>query len=195
MKHVCFSLTVLLLGLSGCSEASLVGSESNDQDRTFDNLAMSKNTDHYVPITISRTTSSSTWGEVPPNDVFPFEMGVTCTQDTDYDPFEIELWMATEGQNWHLGATKTYTNFCVDFAPQPWALRGKSIWVAANGDQIFLDFAGDCTQVNACDEFVAYLTVTGGTGRFENAHTPPGEPLVETNGEIVGLISSVGSSK
>lgn len=104
----------------------------------------------------------------------------------------------------HLGKIDVYFSHCSYFIldqSNPTFVDGYGITTAANGDQIFGTYYGYLTGP---DEFVDVVTLTNGTGRFENisgSFTEYGKVAFtsETSFDyeitIEGEISSVGSSK
>ena len=75
------------------------------------------------------------------------------------------------GQAAHLGQSTFVANATVNFStPPPFAIAGNAVFTAANGDQFYTQFTGTNTPTgNGTSRGVIYHTVTGGTGRFENA--------------------------
>ena len=92
----------------------------------------------------------------------------------------------------HLGKTSYSSNFTVTLTgPTTFTLAGTQTLVAANGDRLFLSFTGTGTFTGPfapgqTSETMVTYTVTGGTGRFEDASgTLTGAVLTEVN-SVVG---------
>ncbi|MDH3711901.1 MAG: hypothetical protein OER04_18580, partial [Cyclobacteriaceae bacterium] len=86
---------------------------------------------------------------------------------------ELEIFNRKEAIASHLGTVTGFENSC--FNPSNFEVSVQGVNIAANGDSFF--FEALCSFISPTD-FSCDLTVTGGTGRFENASTPPGEPIV-----------------
>ena len=71
----------------------------------------------------------------------------------------------------HLGkSTFEATSYVTVSFPAPFAVSGERTITAANGDQLFTTFTGTSTPVvNGMNGADLVETITGGTGRFENA--------------------------
>jgi hypothetical protein len=75
----------------------------------------------------------------------------------------------------HLGKTSYSSNFAVTLTgPNTFTIAGMQTLVAANGDMLFLSFTGTGTFTGAfgpgqTSETMVIYTVTGGTGRFDDA--------------------------
>jgi hypothetical protein len=70
----------------------------------------------------------------------------------------------------HLGRfTMTY-ELEVNLLTLPFETSGTAVFTAANGDQLFTDIVGLGTPINEDENSIVELhTITGGTGRFEEA--------------------------
>jgi acyl-coenzyme A thioesterase PaaI-like protein len=75
------------------------------------------------------------------------------------------------GHATHLGKSVFVANATVNLTtPPPFAIAGTAVFTAANGDQFYTRFTGTNTPTgNGTSRGVLYHTITGGTGRFENA--------------------------
>ncbi len=72
----------------------------------------------------------------------------------------------------HIGKATLLAYPTINFTtPPPFAVRGTLVITAANGDEIFASFTGTRSVPNATGSFTinATYTITGGTGRFQNA--------------------------
>jgi hypothetical protein len=74
----------------------------------------------------------------------------------------------------HLGKTSYSSNFAVTLTgPNTFTITGTQTLVAANGDMLFLSFTGTGTftpfGTGQTSEAMLTYTVTGGTGRFDDA--------------------------
>ena len=108
------------------------------------------------------------------------------------------------GQATHLGNYTWESTHNVNVCSSPFVVTGGSVTLtAANGDQLYGTYTGtshfiDATPVLAFD---ITITITGGTGRFENATGTievTGEADTSTGSSTAtmdGTISSVGSNK
>lgn len=181
---ICISLGLLI----GCTDGLLDArperaSEEMSQPMEGPSLAMKRI--KYVPYR-ERGTLTPTMDPRA-------DLGAACEEGA------FEVFNRKEGIASHLGRITGFENACVDATTFGAKVLGVNF--AANGDRIF--FMALC-RAPTPGAFVCELTVTGGTGRFENASTPPGEPVV-VDGTIdfatgiaefssKGKISSVGSS-
>jgi len=75
------------------------------------------------------------------------------------------------GHATHLGRSVFVANAIVNFStPPPFAITGTAVFTAANGDQFYTRFTGTNTPTgNGTSRGVINHTITGGTGRFEDA--------------------------
>lgn len=75
------------------------------------------------------------------------------------------------GHATHLGASTFVANATVNFnTPPPFAISGTAVFTAANGDQFFTSFTGlSIPTGNGNSRGIINHTITGGTGRFEDA--------------------------
>jgi hypothetical protein len=75
------------------------------------------------------------------------------------------------GQATHIGKSMFVAEARVNFSvPPPFPLSGTAIFTAANGDQFFTQFTGTNTPTGpGTSRGLITHTITGGTGRFENA--------------------------
>lgn len=161
----------LAVGWLGCTASDPVGVATEE---TF-----SKNEVHYVPLRTEAIDTPATAEEV--------DLGVECAAG------EMELYATTTGFGTHLGTFTGVMDTCVN--PTTLDFWGKRVSYAANGDELHSRYQGNFMAV----PLTAEVTLIGGTGRFVNAHNPPGEPVIATKVDgvttSVGRISSVGSSK
>ena len=74
------------------------------------------------------------------------------------------------GHATHLGKSRFEMSNTVNFTTMPFTLDGTATFYAANGDQIFTTVSGTSTP-NSDGSATAVIenTITGGTGRFQNA--------------------------
>jgi hypothetical protein len=93
----------------------------------------------------------------------------------------------------HLGKTSYSSNFAVTLTgPTTFTIAGTQTLVAANGDMLFLSFTGTGTFTGAfgpgqTSQTMVIYTVTGGTGRFDDASgTLTGTVL----GEVVSVVGA-----
>ena len=118
----------------------------------------------------------------------------TTTVDVATTPFP----GSTEGtaRFSHLGKTSYSSEFAVTITgPDSFTIVGTQTVVAANGDMLFLSFTGTGSFAGAfgpgqtTDTTLSY-TVTGGTGRFDDASgTLTGRVL----GEVVSVVGATGT--
>lgn len=192
MKCLNLLLVLLLLGFFGCTDGNLL--EVDSETASFLTQPspggdfMAKNTVHFVPIKGK--------GFVQPTTDPRADLGVVC------EVGEIEYVKRADLIATHIGNYTYFANGCFDGTT--FAIYEFGISTAANGDTFFWEAEGRFIPPSF-DLVVGEITVTGGTGRFENASTPPGEPWIfESKHDWVtytsevtwtGRISSVGSSK
>src|ERR687892_135935 len=96
----------------------------------------------------------------------------------------------------HLGKTSYSSTFGVTLTgPNTFTIAGTQTFVAANGDMLFLSFTGMGTFTGPfapgqTTETTANYTVTGGTGRFDDASgTLTGTVL----GEVASVVGATGT--
>ena len=96
----------------------------------------------------------------------------------------------------HLGKTSYSSNFAVTLTgPNSFTIAGTQTLVAANGDMLFMSFTGTGTFVGPfapgqTTETNLSYTVTGGTGRFDDATgTATGRVL----GEVTSVVGATGT--
>lgn len=103
----------------------------------------------------------------------------------------------------HAGAvTSTFNGTLTFTSPSTFTFTGPATLVAANGDELFGDLSGTGTLTPSGSVLVHELTVTGGTGRFEDASgtltgtttnvlVSPGPPsnVFDTESSLEGTIS------
>jgi hypothetical protein len=107
------------------------------------------------------------------------------------------------GQATHLGNYTWASTHTVNLCTTPFTVSGGSVTLtAANGDQLYGDYAGTSHFVDATIlAFEITITITDGTGRFANASgSIEVTGLVDTVADVStatmeGSISSVGSNK
>jgi hypothetical protein len=75
------------------------------------------------------------------------------------------------GQATHLGQSTFSVVSTVDMTtPPPFSQGGTGAFVAANGDELYVSFTGTATpDGQGNNALIILFTVTGGSGRFENA--------------------------
>jgi hypothetical protein len=99
------------------------------------------------------------------------------------------------GNATHLGASEFVATATVYLTPPPpFLIVGTVIFTAANGDQLFASYTGTSMPVaGAPNNVLLTYTVTGGTGRFENATGSfTGVPVVPV-GALTGTITLEGN--
>ena len=180
---VVLCLLALALLLFGCGQE--MPTEVNVLEK-MDAATLAKNIVKYVPYRERGTLMPTT---DPRADL-----------DVECEVGEFEIFNRKDGQATHLGTIIGFENSC--FNPSTGEVRVRGVNIGANGDSF--SFEALCSFTSPTD-FICDLTVTGGTGRFENASTPPGEPIVVVGTfdpatftsvyTSSGRISSVGSSK
>ena len=96
----------------------------------------------------------------------------------------------------HLGKTSYSSSFTFTLTgPDTFTIAGTQTLVAANGDELFLSFTGTGTFAGAfaagqTSEVTAVYTVTGGTGRFDDASgTLTGTVFTE----LVSVVGPIGT--
>ena len=118
------------------------------------------------------------------------------------DPTVVFVVTEGEGQLTHLGHftfVSPHTSGLLDFS-----IEGTQNFTAANGDELYADIAGQLEPVVAEDGRVLLVgtvngTITGGTGRFENAtgtyefHIVFDTTTAASTGEFGGEISFAGN--
>lgn len=169
--------------LVSCSVEKL---SEEDAGINFQSLVKAKGTIKYVPYKESGTLSPTTEPDA--------DFGIECEGDL------FEIFNKKTGKASHLGTIIGFENSCVNFATGEVSVTGVNI--ASNGDRLY--FEAFCGFTSPTD-FICELTITGGSGRFENASNPPGEPIIVegifdpatgvSKYNSHGRISSVGSSK
>jgi hypothetical protein len=99
----------------------------------------------------------------------PFKGSFTIAGQVLQPPPNLHQILSGEGNATHLGNMSFSSDVyvAVTGAP-PFQVNGTAVFTAANGDQFFTSVSGLSTPA---DEVVARIThtITGGTGRFENA--------------------------
>jgi hypothetical protein len=171
MKHI-YSIIMtasLSLAVIGCSDSGLVDVESDGESQALssETATLGKSEVKYVPYKET--------GEFPDPAPVPFEdVGMVCTS-AEVENKSVGYITAT-----HFGRVPAINHLCTDFSTGVSRVHTKIL--ANNGDHLLkqavcvLDFS-DFTY--RCE-----IVVIGGSGRFEHASTPPGEPIIK-----VGQIS------
>jgi hypothetical protein len=90
------------------------------------------------------------------------------------------------GEATHLGRFTLLSEFTV-IPPPVSTASGTATWIAANGDEIFTTVAGQAVITFPTAALVETHTITGGTGRFDEAS---GTLVVERSLNIPTLVSS-----
>lgn len=172
------------LGITGCSVENL-SDETGIQNLKADGMVKAKAV-KYIPY--------KERGTLAPTADPGADLGVECAEGL------LEIFNQKSALASHMGNIEGYENSCVNLETGEVSVTGVNI--AANGDQLF--FSAECGFVSATD-FFCDLIINGGTGRFENATSPPGEPIIVegtfdpatgmSTYESHGKISSLGSSK
>jgi hypothetical protein len=126
----------------------------------------------------------------------PFKGFYTTTAQRLQPPPIIQERITGTGQATYLGQSTFVATVTVNLTTAPpFAVSGTAVFTAANGDQFYTHFAGTSTpNADGTSTGVLHHTVTGGTGRFENAtgnitgvvHVNPASPTnsVVYTGEI-----------
>ena len=101
----------------------------------------------------------------------PFKGSYTTTMVLLQPPPNLKQLVSGTGIASHLGISTFEAISYVTVLPQPpFTVTGTRTITAANGDQIFTTFSGTSTPVvNGMNGADLHETITGGTGRFENA--------------------------
>lgn len=75
------------------------------------------------------------------------------------------------GQSSHLGKGTFVANSVANLTtPPPFSLGGTAVFTSANGDEFYTSFVGTATPVGSgANDIEMHHTITGGTGRFEDA--------------------------
>ena len=152
-------------------------------------------TKHLVPLLAALMLAFATQG-VQASDAVPYKgSGAGATVDAVPDPGGLLLSVLVEG---HATLTGNFVREeSVVFDPVAGTLSGTFVTTAANGDQIFGTITG---QFISPTMVVGTNTLTGGTGRFENATGQTTFSLVTEDGvhftvEFNGRLSSVGANQ
>ncbi|MFC0774058.1 hypothetical protein [Terrimonas alba] len=101
----------------------------------------------------------------------PFKGSYPTTREILSPPPLLQARITGIGQASHLGQSKFIIQSTINFTtPPPFQLTGASTFYAANGDTFYTVFTGTSTPL-ADGTFLAIFnhTITGGTGRFQNA--------------------------
>ncbi len=186
MKYLNLLLTFLLLCMLGCSGDSLLGVQVDDQAADTETVAAAKKTVKMVPFKGTLAGPGS----------------IDLTR-TDCPGGTVPVRGEGSGQATHVGrfdATFSHCSFFFLDPTNPHYVDGRATIIAANGDEIHATYYG---YVTGPDTFVDFATITGGTGRFENArgsYVEYGTFVLTAEGfdyeiSFEGEISSVGSSK
>jgi hypothetical protein len=94
----------------------------------------------------------------------------TATPIDPADPLHLLAHLIADGQSTQLGAFSYDFPHTVDRSVRPSKGEGKSVFTAANGDEVFADIEGEATLiVVGLLHGVEVGTIKGGTGRFKNA--------------------------
>ncbi len=203
----CVLLTTLILG---CDSVAPNAPDYASATESTDSFA-AKKTVKMVPLKGSFT---SVFQFPPPSDI---PVLVDCG-----GPPLVTIAARDEINLTHLGNSTSFTTHCGDVSglpdPNIPLINGIGILQAANGDEVHFEYEGDLVASFVCGVPVVFetnATITGGTGRFENASgafkttgsqlpfrilttgefCPPSDPppgFLEVS--IDGQISSVGSS-
>ena len=99
------------------------------------------------------------------------------------------------GQSSHLGRGSFVAYSTVNFTtPPPFYLGGTAVFTAANGDEFYTTFTGTATPTGTgSNEVEMHHTITGGTGRFENASGTIDGYTIATPGHANGYVTYEGS--
>jgi hypothetical protein len=104
--------------------------------------------------------------------VVPFKAGFETVSVVLAPPPKLQLLSTGNGIGSHIGNATLIAYPTIDLAtPPPFSVSGPLVITAANGDELFASFAGTRSAPDVTGTFVinATYTISGGTGRFENA--------------------------
>lgn len=194
MRKTTLLIHTIVISFIACAFL-LTGCESTMVSETQDELL----TDN----SITEMSSVKTSKMIPYKGIFSGSGGYDASR-TDCPEGTLPISGTGSGVVSHVGKVDVYYSHCSYFLVDqnnPTYIDGYGITTAANGDQIFGTYTGSITGF---DSFIDIVTITGGTGRFENisgSFIEYGEVALtsETTFDYVitmeGEISSVGSGK
>jgi len=110
----------------------------------------------------------------------PFKATFNNVSQVLAPPPIVQIQISGEGIGSHIGKATLVANVTVNLTTRPpFSINGTAVITAANGDQIFFSVTGSRTAADATGAYTGTTTntITGGTGRFENA-----------SGSFVGII-------
>src|SRR5512133_2639243 len=110
----------------------------------------------------------------------PFSDHVTGT--TVLDLGDLSFTGDTTGVASHLGKVTLHVEGVVTpTGPNTFTIAGSTVFVAANGDELFATFSGSGTvDASGSSQGTVITTFTGGTGRFANASGSGSGPFTQT---------------
>ena len=125
----------------------------------------------------------------------PFKGSYTTNAQILSGPPMLQQRITGVGHSSHLGKSEFVANTTLNLTtPPPFSLGGTAVFTAANGDQIFTSFSGTATpNMQGQNEVEMTHTITGGTGRFENASGTFTGYTVAVPGHSTGFITNEGT--
>lgn len=139
------------------------------------------------------------WNVNPSSNNQPAEMPIKGAYHTSSQILSGPPMLSTQitgiGQSSHLGRGSFVAYSTVNFTtPPPFSLGGTAVFTAANGDEFYTTFTGTATPTGTgSNEIEMHHTITGGTGRFENASGTIDGYTIATPGHANGYVTYEGS--
>jgi hypothetical protein len=101
----------------------------------------------------------------------PFKASFNNVSQVLAPPPIVQIQITGEGRGSHIGKATLVANLKVNVTTTPlFTISGTAVITAANGDQIFFSvISSRAANVTGAYTHISYNTVTGGTGRFEDA--------------------------
>jgi hypothetical protein len=127
--------------------------------------------------------------------VVPIKGKYTTTANILVGPPILEQEITGHGQSSHLGKSIFVAYSTINLTtPPPFQISGTAIFTAANRDAFYTSFAGTATPNNqGANNVVMTHTITGGTGRFDNATGTFVGNTVAVPGHAEGFITYEGT--
>jgi predicted small secreted protein len=194
MKKATLMIHAMIISFVACAFL-LAGCESTMVSETQDELLTGNS--------ITEMSSVKTIKMVPYKGIISGSGSLDLSRE-DCPPGTLPISGTGTGVASHVGKVDIYFSHCSYFLVDPTNFTyvdGYGITTAANGDQIFGTYSGSLTGP---DSYMDVVTITGGTGRFENisgSFTEYGkvaftsETSFDYEMTLEGMISSVGSGK